>query len=181
MQFLTDFADQAVILPVGLIMLLFLWQAGWRRGARAWASAFGLMLASMAGLKLLLASCGGGLTSPSGHTAAAALVWGGGAALLLRASRWQMAAAAGLAALFVGATRLALHVHSPLDVLVGGLVGIGCALLLHRLAGPMPAAVRPQRLLPGLVLAMLLLHGAHFHIEAAIRALALGWLRPGAC
>ena len=36
-QFVTDFADQAVILPLLLMVAIALWWCGWRRGALAWA------------------------------------------------------------------------------------------------------------------------------------------------
>jgi hypothetical protein len=37
MKFVTDFADQAVVLPLALTICLALAVAGWRRGALAWA------------------------------------------------------------------------------------------------------------------------------------------------
>ena len=41
MTFLTDFADQAVVLPLVLVLALVLAAQGWRRGAAAWLVAVG--------------------------------------------------------------------------------------------------------------------------------------------
>lgn len=188
LQFCTDFADQAVLLPAALITGLFFWQAGWGRGARAWALCVLALLAVMGPLKLALAGCGTAvspppalrLASPSGHTAAAALIIGGGAGLLLRMRLPQTLGLALLAALLTGATRLGLHVHSPAEVALGAVLGIAAAGALQLLAGPAPEALRARRLVPGLVLAVLLLHGTHLHAEAWLHALAASlWPHPG--
>lgn len=53
MVFLTDFADQAVMLPLALAVAIALAVMGWRRGAMVWlgivCGTFGLML----GLKFI--------------------------------------------------------------------------------------------------------------------------------
>src|SRR5271168_5154181 len=156
---------------------------GWRRGARAWATAVAVMLLSIALLKLVFVHCdrAGGLGSPSGHTASAALIYGGGAALLLRLRTPAAAALAGLAAAIIGATRLALHLHSPADVLAGAAIGIACATLLAHLAGPRPRAQPLRYFAPEALAAMVLLHGMHLHLEEAIRRLAIAWLHPPGC
>ena len=89
MNFLTDFADQAVVLPVAGAVLVLLLATGWRRGALAWAGCVSGVLAVMLALKLVTLACGWrvpwtGLYSPSGHTAASAVVYGGLLALLIR-------------------------------------------------------------------------------------------------
>jgi len=102
MQTLTDFADQAVVLPLIATVALMLGVLGWRRGALVWLVAVGLSFASVLVLKLVFATCGpafglAGLRSPSGHTAAAAVI-AGGIAVALGQGRWRVAAIAGLAA-----------------------------------------------------------------------------------
>ncbi|MDE2007851.1 MAG: PA-phosphatase, partial [Rhodospirillales bacterium] len=82
MTFLTDFADQAVVLPLWLAIGAVLALSGWRRGAAAWLIAVGATLAAVGIGKLAGISCGPPwLRSPSGHTAAAGVVAGGLAVL----------------------------------------------------------------------------------------------------
>ena len=86
MQFLTDFADEAVVLPLIVAIGIALWLLGWRRGALAWIVTACLTLGAMLVLKLLAMACGPDhLRTPSGHTAAAAFVTGSLAAILFRA------------------------------------------------------------------------------------------------
>ena len=94
MQALTDFADEAVVLPLIAVVALMLGLLGWRRGALAWLGAVGLSFTSVLALKLVFATCGPALglpalRSPSGHTAAAAVV-AGGIAVVLGQGRQQV-------------------------------------------------------------------------------------------
>jgi membrane-associated phospholipid phosphatase len=184
LRFITDFADQAVVLPLAVAVALAWVVAGWRRAAVAWVLAVVGVLSVMAIGKMAAAACGPfdilpGLRSPSGHTASAAVVYGGLLALLLpvaweRSQAWRVMAAAvlaGLAALVFGGTRLLLHVHTRSDVLVGGLVGIAGALVLARLAGPRPAAVRLAVPVGVALVTVLLFHGGHLHAEQRLRDL----------
>ena len=75
-QFITDFADQAVVLPLAVCAGIFLRIAGWMRGALVWAAAVIGVLGTMLVLKLVFQACGHLLPfpsvhSPSGHTASA--------------------------------------------------------------------------------------------------------------
>lgn len=193
MHFLTDFADQAVMLPVALAVGVALALGGWRRGALAWALAVLGTLLAVVLAKLAVAATSGmlplhGLKSPSGHVASAAVVYGGLVALLLpepaRGARHPFVAlllAAAFATLFAG-TRLALHVHTRSDVLAGACLGIAGALALTRLAGPRPS--RLTRAAPVLAaLAMVLLfHGRHLHAEDQIGRFArLVWSANACC
>jgi membrane-associated phospholipid phosphatase len=177
MRFITDFADQAVVLPVALCVLAGFLALGWRAGARAWAVALVATLALMLVLKFLCLSCSADFFSPSGHTAAGTLLFGGPAALWLHS---RISAPASLvvaslpAAILFAATRVALHVHSVAEVAAGAAAGTaGIALLLY-LAGPPPTSLRAWRLaLPAAALA-LALHGARLPIESTLRQ-AAGW------
>ncbi len=179
MRFLTDFADQAVILPLALVLGLVLLATGWRRGAFAWWIAVAATLGTMLILKLVCLACGWrapelGLHSPSGHTASAALVYGGLLGLLIP-SRSRIAARVAICAvlaLMFGTTRLALGAHSVPEVLVGGAVGLAGALLMVALAGERPLATRTWRLnlMIGAVVVVVgvALHGRHLAAERVI-------------
>lgn len=99
LTFLTDFGDQAVILPLVLAVLLVLWaQRRWRVAA-AWLLAIPGVLGTILVLKVACYACGWllpfiglhglNLRSPSGHAASAAVAYGGIAALV--AAHWRLA------------------------------------------------------------------------------------------
>ncbi len=175
MHFLTDFGDQAVILPLTLAVGLALALGGWWRGAAAWlAGVAATLMAALLG-KLVVHACDPlpliGLQSPSGHTAAAAAAYGGLLALLApRGWRAPLLAAIGAVATaaLIGTSRVELRAHSIADVLAGGMLGIAGAVLLASLAGDRP--VRVRRVLPvAAALAMaILFHGTHLHAEDGI-------------
>jgi len=188
MLFLTDFADQAVVLPLIAAVAAVLALLGWRRGAAAWLLAVGVCFLTVLALKLAFIACGPALgtqalRSPSGHTAAAAII-AGGIAAALGWRRGRVLAAASLAAAVIGLTRLALGLHSPPEVLVGGAMGVGGALGFTWLAGA-PPPLRLRWLFAAILAVALLLHGQHLNAEPRIRALAFdlpfcpgGQLRP---
>jgi membrane-associated phospholipid phosphatase len=169
MNFITDFADQAVVLPLVVAVGVGLLVQGWRRGAAAWAVAVLATFSVMLALKLAFLACPASeIRTPSGHVAAASVVAGGLAALLLRRSRMALLLAAGVAAL-IGMTRLALGAHTPVEVLVGAAVGLAGAWALVSLAGRPPAGIDARRIavLAGAV--VLIFHGMHLPAEAHIR------------
>ncbi len=177
--FLTDFADQAVVLPLAGAVLLALAALGWRRGALAWGGSVAGVLAAVLLLKLVVMACGGkwglvGLASPSGHTAGAAVVFGGLLALMLpRSSVWVAAGAGGAFALAIGLTRLALQVHTVADVVVGASVGVAGAVAMRLLAGPRPPRVAPRWVVLVAAVIMVAFHGQRLPAEGKIRWLAL--------
>ncbi len=172
MEFLTDFADQAVILPLVLAVSIALAMQGWRRGALVWIAVIGATFITMLVLKVVFLACSPlfspmDMRSPSGHVAAATVVAGGLAALLTHRAVSILPIAV-LAAAVIGLSRIVLGAHSLPEVALGALVGLVGALALMRIAGPPP----PLKLLP-LVLAIVLVaavfHGLHLPAEAAIR------------
>ncbi len=183
-RFITDFGDQAVILPFAAAIALIFLVSGWHRGALAWTVAVGATLGLMLLLKLGFLACGHlipdvRLTSPSGHTAAAVVVYGGLAGIAMRAvtnnKYWLLActlAVAILCAIVFGATRLRLGVHSMPEVLAGGMIGVGGALSSTVLAGVPSPAVRLSHVLVAGLAILTLMHGIHLPAEAAIRAAA---------
>ncbi len=177
MNFLTDFADQAVILPVAAITALVLAVAGWWRGAIVWSVAVGGTLVAMMVLKLGSTACGHllpfqGLRSPSGHTAAAGAVYGGLLAICAERvtghARWTLPCAAGVA-VAIGLSRLALGVHTVPEVLLGGAVGVAGALTLTWQGGLPPSRLRLAPLALLALAVMAVFHGLHLPAEAALR------------
>jgi len=174
--FVTNFADQAVLLPLVGAVAAGLYLAGWRRGALVWSGAIACTWGAMLLLKLICLACGylivDGLNSPSGHTAAAATAFGGVGGLMVRWRggdwRWTIPISAGFAVV-VGLSRLALGVHTPLEVAVAGVIGVIGATVLVATAGLPPPRVRLWPLLGATAAVILLLHGLHLPAESAIR------------
>jgi membrane-associated phospholipid phosphatase len=178
LNFLTDFADQAVVLPLAGGVLMVLLALGWRRGALAWGAGVAAVLAVMLVLKLVTLACGPGwgVVSPSGHTATAAVVYGGLLALMAprsAAGTGVAVAAGGAMALVFGLTRLALGVHTVGDVLVGAAVGVAGAVAIRRFAGARPARVVSPWLVLVVCVVVLVFHGNRLEAESRIHWLAL--------
>ena len=180
MKFLTDFADQAVVLPlVFAVAAVLAWQ-GWRRGAFVWLVAIGATFSVMLMLKLVLLGCASvfgavALQSPSGHVAAASVVIGGLLGLYGR-GRGTIVGVVFVVAVMVGLTRVGLHYHSWPEVVLGGCIGLTGALALARFVGAVPA-IRARPLILTAVLVLALFHGRHLEAEIAIRQAAqdAGW------
>lgn len=177
MTFITDLADQAVILPLVLAIGIALLTQRWYRGAAAWALAVVATFAAMLALKLVFLACAAnfgttGLHTPSGHVAAATVVTGGLAALLLR-QRATVLPLAVLAAIVVGVSRLVLGAHSLPEVVIGALVGLAGAQALLLLAGRPPPGLDVRRIAVIAAAIVVVFHGLHFPAEAHIRATAM--------
>ncbi|WP_428486111.1 phosphatase PAP2 family protein [Rhodopila sp.] len=172
MRYLTDFADQAVILPVVLAVAVTLALQGWRRGAITWLVVVMGTFAATLCAKLMFLSCSPlfgpmDVQSPSGHVAAATVVTGGLAAMLTR-RRDSIIPAALVAAVVIGLSRLLLGMHSLPEVIIGALIGLAGAAALMRFAGR-PPALRLSPLIAVVVIVATVLHGLHLPAEAAIR------------
>jgi membrane-associated phospholipid phosphatase len=179
MTFLTDFADQAVVLPVAAAVAIVLAAQGWRRGALAWIAVVGITLGVILVLKVGFLACAPvfspmELHSPSGHTAAASVVAGGIMALVAGRLRAVLFVAF-LAAVVIGSSRLELGFHSAPEVVIGALTGVAGAALLSYLAGPPPSR-RPVPLLVVAFVVAMLLHGMRLPAEAAIWRFSQGAL-----
>lgn len=174
-QFLTNFADEAVILPLVFAIACTLAALGWRRGALAWVVVVGATLALMLVLKLVAFACGPPLLrSPSGHTAAAAVVVGGLAVVLGYGRRPRtVLLVAAVAAVLIGISRLVLAVHTAPEVALAGVIGIAGALALSRLAGSPPHGLRLRWLAAVAIAVVLLFHGWHLNAEPRIHHVAL--------
>lgn len=177
--FVTNFADQAVLVPSAIAVAIGFSLAGWHRGALAWSGVLACTWISILVLKLTYLIGGSlwveGLHSPSGHTAGAAAAAGGFFGLIVRRRGggwlWTLPISAGLA-VAIGMSRLALHVHTSLDVLVAGVVGVLGAVTVVVLAGPPPQRLRLSPIITALTVMILLLHGSQAPSEVAIRRIA---------
>ncbi|MGY6768553.1 phosphatase PAP2 family protein [Komagataeibacter xylinus] len=180
MHFITDFADQAVMLPVMVTVVLIMAVYGWRRGAMVWTGTAIAMLAVMLLLKIAglyyAAIEQTTIISPSGHVAAACMVYGGLLVLLgqryfVRFPALMLVPLSGIG-IGVACTRVALHTHTLFEVVTGGVVGCAAGLVLGRACGPVPQRLWLY-LLPGVACVAVLFHGAHLGIEGAIRSMFL--------
>jgi membrane-associated phospholipid phosphatase len=184
-HYITDFGDQAVVLPLAIAIALLFALSEWRRGAFAWTAAIGGTLGLILFMKLSFLACAhlvpeARLRSPSGHTAAAAVVYGGLIAMVIRSTwdnkRWALPCTvviAALVAVIFGASRVILGLHSIAEVLVGGAIGVGGAVSYVVLAGTPVGTVRILRVVPVSLLAVIMLHGFHMPAEAAIKSAAI--------
>jgi membrane-associated phospholipid phosphatase len=175
-RYLTDFADQAVILPLVIAVAIVLAAQGWRRGAVTWLIVIVCTFAATVTFKLMFLACSPlfgpmDVHSPSGHVAAATVVSGGLAALLFR-QRASIMPVALLAAVVIGISRILLGMHSLPEVVVGALIGLAGAAALLRFAGP-PPRLRIAPVIAVVVVVAGLFHGLHLPAEAAIRHTAL--------
>ncbi|MGI3776187.1 MAG: phosphatase PAP2 family protein [Janthinobacterium lividum] len=187
----TDLADQAVVLPLALLVLAALLARGERRAARGWALAVGGVLGALLALKLWAGACAGvgvlrdaGVRSPSGHAAAGGIVYGGALALALGRRAWGSAACCLAVAAGFGASRLALGVHTPADVALGCAVAAAGGAVLARVGGGRGGGGAGEAR-AGLwawgaaALALVwVLHGRRLGAEPVIASVAKDWLRP---
>ena len=172
MRYLTDFADQAVVIPLVIAVAIMLAVQGWRRGAVTWLIVFALTSFATLVFKVMFLACSSvfgptDLHSPSGHVAAATVVTGG-LAVMLTGRRVSIIPAAMLAAAVIGLSRLVLGAHSVPEVVVGALIGLAGAAALMRFAGP-PPRLNLGPLIAVIVAVAALFHGFHLPAEAAIR------------
>lgn len=186
LAFVTDFADQAVILPLAVVVAVILWAQRRRRVAAAWLVAIFGVLGVVLTLKVACYACGGllpilgpsrwALQSPSGHAASAAVVYGGVAALSV--TRTRPGAASGMLAALVtavamagliGATRVQLGAHSLSEVAVAASIGVSGAVIFTWLAGPRVNNRSGLPIIAGVMLVLLVLHGYHLPVERSLR------------
>jgi membrane-associated phospholipid phosphatase len=192
-NFVTDFGDSAITVPLSLLVLAFLGMAGQRRVVLAWVVAIGAAAVVIGALKLVFGACGSVITSahivsPSGHTAMSTAVYGS-LALLIGGRfspryRRALALAAAIVIVGIGWSRVVLHDHSRAEILVGFLVGAGALALFRAMLGRDAAPPLPLKwlLLCGVVL-IAVMHGTRWMVEPVVHRmawdfrLALPWCR----
>lgn len=118
----------------------------------------------------------GGPGMPSGHAQMAATLWGGIAAQLRVGWVWIVAV---VLVLLIAVSRLILHVHSPLDVLVGLLLGAVFAGMAARVRFPQGTSLRWVPPLVALAVAAFLPSGGPREYAVGLGLFAgFWWARP---
>ena len=180
-NYVTDFADQAVLLPLAIVVAIGLAVGGWWRGAVGWTLAVGVTLGFTLLLKLVFLACGHLLPSvmmrsPSGHVAASGAVYGGLFAVAARVSGrptgrhgrlWQSLFTLAVI-VAIGASRLVLGAHTWPEVLAGGMIAMAGAVAADRFMGRPPRSLALRPLGATAILVVSLLHGLRLPAEAAI-------------
>ena len=135
---LTNLADSAVLLPLCVLMVLFLW-LGQARQALLLLRAFAVFALSLSLLKLVFVACGeqwhAGFSSPSGHLGLGIFSYCTLCTLVTQDQRprLQWLAWSVTVALLLGIawSRWILGAHSPTELVLGGVVGVGGFLLFY--------------------------------------------------
>ena len=191
LTFVTDFGDQAVILPLAVVVfLILLAQRRWRV-AGAWMLVIPGVLGTLLVLKIACYACGWllpaldlgqlALRSPSGHVASAAVVSSG--IIALQAGRlrvWPISAALAVAlavAVIIGATRLLLGAHSMSEVVVAAIIGGAGAVAFARLSGRHLQEKSGLPIAAAAVIVLVIFHGSHLPAEAVIQSAAAATVR----
>ena len=179
-DFVTDFGDSAVTVPLALLTLGFLLAAGQRRVALGCVLAISGCAAVIGALKVVLGACGPlipGVISPSGHTAMSTAVYGGLALLvsseLAPARRRAVLVVAGIAVVGIGLSRLVLHDHKPAEIVVGLVIGAAAAAVFRVWLRHTGAPRLPVKwlILAGLAV-VAVMHGTRWMVEPAVHRLA---------
>jgi membrane-associated phospholipid phosphatase len=180
---ITDLGDSAVTLPMAAVTMAILFALRRVRMALWWGGSIVACAAVIAVLKLLLTAAAPhhhsltGLTSPSGHAGMSAIVYGG-FVLLVGPSLtrgWRVLVRIGVVALIlaIAVSRIVLHEHSIAETVVGLAVGFAALAALGAGLARAPTERVPVVALCAAALAVVgLMHGARWHTEPIIRALA---------
>lgn len=168
-RLITDAGDLLVTGPLVLGLFALLWLAQARRAALGLAAGLAVCVGLLLVLKLLLLTCGAAwsadIRSPSGHTGVSTYIYGSYAIVLgrllgpVRTPLIALPCVLWIAA--IGVSRIVLHAHTPIEVLVGLLIGANALLLFARACTPPPdlRRLRPRWMLALLAGVMLSLHG----------------------
>lgn len=185
LRFWTDFADGAVMFPLGIVTGLTLLALRQRRAATGWTIVIGSVWATMLILKfvgyiiqdLLPASPLSiiDLVTPSGHVASATVIYGGLVGLVLwrpGTLKFRTLFAAAAVAAGIGVTRVMLGEHSVSEVVIAAGVGITGAYWLTRLAGVSVDRRARLPLLAVVTVVIVVRHGGHLGWEQTIHHVA---------
>ncbi|MCE2576848.1 phosphatase PAP2 family protein [Komagataeibacter sp. FNDCR2] len=147
MRFITDFGDEATIIPLFVVTIVLFIAMGWKRNAAIWGIGifltFGcIVLSKMLGLLWAqFYGYDGHPFSASGHVASSSAVYGSLINMIFqpRFHSWLMAMLPpALIAALIGYTRIMLHAHTPMEVVAGAGIGTTAATLIARVLPPVP-------------------------------------------
>jgi membrane-associated phospholipid phosphatase len=180
-NFVTDFGDSAVTLPLAALTVAFLFFSRWRRAAIGFAITLASCGIAIGLVKLALQSCGRPLlhteiTNPSGHAAMSTAVYGS-LALLFNCSvsaerRWVLAGGAVALIGGIAVSRVVLDSHSLAEVAVGFLIGLAALFFFYRMLKAEPAMTfRSQWLAFTAVILIATMHGSRWPIEDIVRSI----------
>lgn len=180
MNFVTNFGDAMVVLPVAAATLAWLTRVAGLRTAALWCGALLLCGGGTALLKIYFHACAApleSLNSPSGHASMSTLVYGSLALIVgTEAAPWQRFATAtvGAAAIVgIALSRIELGAHSMAEVALGLVIGgTTLALFARGYLEARPTVRHVWPLLATVALLLLVLHGHTAHLEAVWRAIA---------
>lgn len=180
-NFITDFGDTAVTLPLAALTVAFLMISGWPRAALLFALALAGCGIGIGLVKLALESCGRPLlhtdiTNPSGHAAISTAVYGSLAVLFAGTvpakRRWIPGVGAITLIGGIAVSRIALDSHSLAEVAVGFSIGLAALALFYRTMTARPAmAFRSQWLAIAAIIVIAVMHGSRWPIEDVVRSI----------
>jgi membrane-associated phospholipid phosphatase len=173
MQFLTNFGDADVLLPVAAVMFLWLLRLAGRKQALMWGLAVLAAGGGTALLKICIFACGSPiatLESPSGHASMSTLVYGGIALVAgTEGEVWPRVAAGAAGAALVAAialSRVLLGAHSASEVVVGLAIGaLALGIFAYSYLGGRAIGRRVWLLLAAAAVVAALLHGHPSRLE----------------
>jgi membrane-associated phospholipid phosphatase len=182
LEWITGLGDAALLLPASLLLLAYFAHRRATSNVLSWAAALAICGAVTIALKICFHACGAAVPfldvrSPSGHASfsttfylTAGVVASADQRPWLRAGALLLAA--GLVAA-IGISRVELHVHTPAEVVMGCLVGLGSAAWFAVGYSRHQVVRLDWRPIAGALLTLALLtHGWHLSIEDPISALA---------
>lgn len=177
---ITDFGDLAVLLPLAAVVTVWLIAVRQRRAAMWWVAAVGLCMGSTAVLKVYFYVCPPlpDLHNPSGHTSLSTLVYGAlTLAIATVVQGWRRIAIGVSGAGFIaaiGISRVLIHDHSRLEVVVGSVIGVGALAFFARQFWPRrPHEPQLQPMLIACIAIMVMLNGQELRAEAIFHAIGL--------
>jgi hypothetical protein len=181
-QFLTDFGDSAITVPVSFLNFSFLIVIGQRRLAIGWGIAILGCAVAIGALKILFAPCDHRLAlailaSPSGHAAMSTVVYGSLALLLGPSVPRPLRATVDVAAAFlvaaIAVSRLMLGDHDVAEVTTGLAIGLAALAWFRRVLLAQGPVVLPVGWLAGAATVVIaVFHGIRWPTERAVHALA---------
>ena len=179
---ITDFGDAALLVPASGMVLAYLLYVRSARTAGIWAVTLVLCACLTIFAKLALYTCGAELAltdlrSPSGHTSISVTFYGCCALMMSvdkeRQARLLLLAGGAVIAVAIAVSRVLLEAHTVADVVAGFAIGAFCVAWFASRYFARPASPLPWELaLAALGILIVLAHGSHWTVEAAIAHVA---------